>query len=546
MSATPHVEVTSDPDADHLLAGILDLATDAIVTVDEQHRIVHFNRGASTIFGYTAEEVSGAPLSMLIPEQLRDLHVHHMLQFAQSADVSRRTSAHQQIYGRRRNGEEFPVEASISKLRVGRRVLFTAWMQDVTERRRAEEAQEFLSSVGVALSASLEYQETLAQATRLAVPILGDTCIVDIYHEDGTREVTVADADPAAEDLARVMRTRYPPLFESPAFAEARRARQPTFLPDLDEASISEMAVDEEHRRMIARIGWRSAMFVPLYAREHALGVITCFSRTRRPDRQDFALAIELARRAALAIDNALLYDRARQATQARDEVLGIVSHDLRNPIATITMCAGALLDPVPAPPEGVRTMAEAIRHSAAWAEGIISDLLDVTTLEAGRLSLHRAPVPAAQLLETAREQFLPLATEGAHVFKVVADDELPMVDVDAMRVQQALLNLLGNAAKFTPAGGHVTLFAHADEEHGVVEFSVADTGIGISEADLPNIFDRFWQVHRTRRGGAGLGLAIARGIVESHGGSMRVESEPGVGSTFSFTLPVATNAQGA
>ena len=132
MGASPHVEVPGGPGADHLLAGILDLATDAIVTVDEQHRIVHFNQGASAIFGYTAEEVSGAPLSMLIPEQLRDLHVLHMERFAQSADVSRRTTAHRQIFGRRRNGEEFPVEASISKLRVGRRVLFTAWMQDVT------------------------------------------------------------------------------------------------------------------------------------------------------------------------------------------------------------------------------------------------------------------------------------------------------------------------------------------------------------------------------------------------------------------------------
>lgn len=546
MSASPHLKVTSDPDADHLLAGILDLATDAIVTVDEQHRIVHFNRGASTIFGYTAEEASGAPLSMLIPEHLRDLHVHHMEHFAQSADASRRTSAHQQIYGRRRNGEEFPVEASISKLRVGGRVLFTAWMQDITERHRAEKAQEFLSSVGVALSASLEYQETLARATRLAVPILGDTCIVDMYLEDGTREVTVADVDPASEDLARVMRTSYPPLFESPPFAEARRARQPTFLPDLDDASVAAMAADEEHRRMIARIGWRSAMFVPLFAREHALGVITCFSRTRRHDRRDYALAIELARRAALAIDNSLLYTRARQATQARDEVLGIVSHDLRNPIATITMCAGALLDPAPAPPEGVRSMAEAIRHSAAWAEGIIRDLLDVTTLEAGRLSLHRAPVSTAQLLENAREQFLPLATQGSLEFEVVADGQLPIVDVDAMRVQQVLLNLLGNAAKFTPAGGCITLSAHAPRGSPVVEFSIADTGVGISEADLPNIFDRFWQVHRTRRGGAGLGLAIAKGIVESHGGSMRVESEPGVGSTFFFTLPVAASAQRA
>lgn len=415
---------------------------------------------------------------------------------------------------------------------------------DLTDRHRDEVGQRFLSSVGEALSASLDYQETLAKVTRLAVPLLGEACIVDIYLDDGTREVSVADADPASEDLTRVMRERYPPLFESHPLTEVRRTRHPLLLCDLDEAAIDRMTVNDEHRRMVERLGWRSALFVPLYAREHALGVLTCCSRSRQLDDCDLSLATELSRRAALAIDNALLYARARRATQARDEVLGIVSHDLRNPLATISMCAGALLDPVPAPPEGVRAMAESIRHAAEWAEGIIRDLLDVTTLEAGRLSLDRAPVPAVRLLESALEQFLPTANQAGLELDVDADGELPLLDVDANRVQQVILNLLGNAAKFTSPGGRVTLSARADQERRTVEFAVSDTGIGIAAADLPNIFDRFWQVHRTRRGGAGLGLAIAKGIVESHGGSMRVQSEPGVGSTFSFTLPVATGAR--
>lgn len=525
-------------------ARIIDLAADAIVTVDERYIIVHFNQGASAIFGYAADEAIGMPLSILLPDRVRDIHARHMEQFARSPETSRQMGARGRISGLRKNGEEFPAEASISKLIVGGRTLFTAWLRDITERRRSEEAQQFLASVGEALSTSLDYQETLATVTRLAVPLLGEACILDIYIDDRARDVTVTDADPWAEDLTRVMRERYPPLFESHPLTEVRRTRTPLLLAEMDEAAIHRMTVNAEHRRMVSRLGWRSAMFVPLFARNHALGVLSCCSRSRRFDEHDLRLAVDLARRAGLAIDNALLYARARQATQARDEVLGIVSHDLRNPLATISMCAGALLDPEPPPPEGVRSMGEAIRHSAEWAEGIIRDLLDVTAMEAGRLSLHRVPTPAEQIIDGVHEQFLRHAIQAGLRFELATDANLPVLDVDAHRVQQVLFNLLGNAAKFTPEGGQITLSAHVDSAHEVLTMSVADTGVGIAAADLPNIFDRFWQVQHTRRGGAGLGLAIAKGIVETHGGTMSVTSDPGVGSTFSFTLPLYRSSE--
>jgi signal transduction histidine kinase len=336
------------------------------------------------------------------------------------------------------------------------------------------------------------------------------------------------------------MRRRYPPLFESHPLSEVRSTGRPVLLAELDEAAIARMTVNEEHRHMVERLRWRSATFVPLLARQHALGVLTCCSRTRRLDEDDLMLAVELARRAALAIDNALLYARAQQATRARDEVLGVVSHDLRNPLATISMCAGALLDPTPPSIEGVHSMADAIRHSAEWAEGIIRDLFDVTTLEAGRLSLHRSVVSAWKILQWASEQFAPHAERAGVRFTVHAAADLPELDVDPARVEQVLLNLLGNAVKFTPSGGEIVLSARGDEDRKVVRFSVADSGIGISADDLPHIFDRFWQVHRTHRGGAGLGLAISKGIVESHEGTMSVTSAPGAGSTFSFTLPAS------
>jgi PAS domain S-box-containing protein len=540
LSPSPSGGRASSEVAEPLFATLCELAVDAIVIVDDDFRIVHFNRGASMIFGYTPEEAVGAPLSILLPERARDQHARHMRRFAMSTDGTREMGTRVQISGVRKNGEEFPAEASIAKLVQNGRTLFTAWLRDVSIPRRASEAQEFLASVGEALATSLDYQETLAHVSRLAVPLLGDTCILDVYIDGGAREVTVADVDPAVEDLTRVMRRRYPPLFESHPLTEVRSTGRPMLLPALDEATIARMTVNEEHRHMVERLRWRSATFVPLFARQHALGVLTCVSRTRQLDEEDLALAVELARRAALAIDNALLYSRAQQATRARDEVLGVVSHDLRNPLATISMCAGALLDPTPPPLEGVRSMGEAIRHSAEWAEGIIRDLFDVTSLETGHLSLHRSLVPAWKILQWTTEQFAPHAEHAGVRFSVHAAADLPLLEMDAARVEQVLLNLLGNAVKFTPRGGEIVLSARGDEERKSVRFSVADSGIGISAEDLPNIFDRFWQVHRTHRGGAGLGLAIAKGIVESHGGSMSVTSAPGAGSTFTFTLPVA------
>ncbi|HEX6600248.1 MAG TPA: PAS domain-containing sensor histidine kinase [Gemmatimonadaceae bacterium] len=533
-AGTPTRDVTEP-----LFATLCELAADAIVIVDDDFRIVHFNQGASRIFGYSADEAIGAPLRILLPPRARDEHESYMRRFVMSGEDTREMGARGQISGVRKNGEEFPAEASISKIVQDGRTLFTAWLRDVSVHRRAEEAQAFLASVGEALATSLDYQETLAHVSRLAVPLLGDTCILDIYIDGGAREVTVSDVDPAAEDLTRVMRRRYPPLFESHPLSEVRNTGRPLLLTDFDDSAIARMTVNDEHRRMVERLRWRSATFVPLFARQHALGVLTCVSRTRQLDEEDLALAVELARRAALAIDNALLYARAQQATRARDEVLGVVSHDLRNPLATISMCAGALLDPTPPPLEGVRSMGEAIRHSAEWAEGIIRDLFDVTTLEAGRLALHRSRVSAWKILQWTSEQFAPHAEHAGVRFTVHAAADLPQLDVDPARVEQVLLNLLGNAVKFTPRDGEIVLSARGDEERKSVRFSVADSGIGISAEDLPHIFDRFWQVHRTHRGGAGLGLAISKGIVESHGGTMIVTSAPGAGSTFSFTLPV-------
>ncbi|MGZ8468344.1 MAG: ATP-binding protein [Gemmatirosa sp.] len=233
------------------------------------------------------------------------------------------------------------------------------------------------------------------------------------------------------------------------------------------------------------------------------------------------------------AVERHLLVDAARRATAARDVVLGVVAHDLRNPLATIKMCAAAL-GTAPHAAQAAE-LSGVVRHAAEWMERIIRDLLDVTAIEAGRLAVDRAPLDPADVVERTHEQFAPIAAERGITLVADVASALPTILADGERLQQALGNLLGNALKFTPAGGTVTL--RGARANGGVRLAVHDTGPGIPPDHLPHLFDRFWQARETRRAGAGLGLAIAQGIVQAHGGRIEVASVPGAGAEFAFEV---------
>jgi PAS domain S-box-containing protein len=229
----------------------------------------------------------------------------------------------------------------------------------------------------------------------------------------------------------------------------------------------------------------------------------------------------------------------AEAATRARDDMLGIVSHDLRNPLAAIGLCASALSQSIEPNSESVHRMLASIKHSADSTDRLIEDLLDVSSIEAGRLALEPHAEAPSDLLAQATDMFATTASQRGVALETQATPNLPPVRADAERVIQGLANLLTNSLKFTPRGGHITLRAEPDPTG--VRFAVEDTGVGIAAEDLPHVFDRFWQKHREGgERGTGLGLAIVRGIVDAHGGQIRVESTPGKGSRFSFTLPAA------
>lgn len=250
---------------------------------------------------------------------------------------------------------------------------------------------------------------------------------------------------------------------------------------------------------------------------------------------------LEAAQR-ALASEHARLADalsRAESALGMRDEVLAIVAHDLRAPLNAVQTSAAFLMD-VELAESDRRRLLDVIRRAASSMNRLIEDLLDVSRIESGAFTVDPQRFDLASLATEVCEQFRPQATEDGCILECSIERELPAVFADRDRISQVLENLISNALRFTPAGGSVTVRV---ARHGAHEIacSVADTGVGIPPEELPHLFERFWQARRYRRGGAGLGLAIARGVVEAHGAALTVESEPGRGSVFSFILDADT-----
>ncbi len=247
-------------------------------------------------------------------------------------------------------------------------------------------------------------------------------------------------------------------------------------------------------------------------------------------------------RRAIVMEEEQQARSQAETAVRTRDEVLSVVSHDLRNPVHTIGMSSAFLLDVLPAEgKEGamVTKQLAIIKRATDSMNRMIQDLLDITRIESGRMAVDCAPLPVPALMDEVVSMMGPLARDAGISLECRFAPDLPVLYADRDRLVQVFSNLLGNAIKFTPAGGTVALRADAAER--AVCFQVADTGAGIPAEHLPRLFDRFWQARRTDRRGLGLGLPIVKGILDAHGGRIEVASEPGRGSTFSFTLPAHT-----
>jgi len=655
-------------------SGIVSTSADAIISVDGDQRITMFNNGAEQIFGYSGSEAIGAPLDMLIPDGFRIAHRQHIERFASGDGTARRMGEQRTtIAGLRKNGEEFPAEASISKLQVGEKTLLTVALrditlrkrieedlktanasldaiienipimlfikdsqslrflrfnragedllgwpretflgksdydfwpesqaeffvekdretlksgkivdipeepiqtrhsgvrilhtkkvpirdaagnpiyllgisEDITERRRIEKEQQFLADASIALSASLEYEQTLDTLARLIVQNVADWCGVDVIDRQGKlMRVKVASADPAKAALCTILE-QMPPDRDLPHLMRSViESKRSLVIEHVTSEFIESLAQGPEHLQALVALGLTSLVAMPLLMRGQPLGGVVFASSTpsRIYGQRDLRLAEALAARAAIAIENSRLYRASVHATQLRDQVLGVVAHDLRSPLSNILLQTSALKRQGPEPERRSQKPTEVIHRAATRMNRLIQDLLDVALMEAGQLTIERAGLSAGRLIVEAVDMQRPLVSSSSLELRVEADPDVPEIWGDRDRLLQVFENLIGNAIKFTKAGGRITAGAASRDDE--VVFWVADTGSGIASENLPRVFDRFWQATKIGRQGAGLGLSITKGIVEAHGGRIWVESTAGSGSTFFFTIPRVTAAQ--
>lgn len=415
----------------------------------------------------------------------------------------------------------------------------TARLESAENLRREAARREFLAEATRLVAASLDDKETLTTIARLAVPRIADWCSVDVLGPDGRLErlaAGYADAEKAAivEELDR----RYPPGPDDPhgAYAVVRTGRSELGAEVSDEL-LEQVTHDEEHLRIFRELGALSYIVVPLRSQDEILGTLTFITGVaesgRRYGEADLQLAEGLGHIGGVALANARLYAEARAAVRGREEILSVVSHDLCNLLQSVLLRAGQL-DRSSSLGDRDRRDVQAVRRTCVQMKGLVGDLLDLARIEAGKLSVAPEPTPLRPLVEHVIEAHLPLAAERAQRLTLELERDA-VLRCDEERVHQLLSNLLGNALKFTPEHGGITLRVAVGTND--VRFSVVDTGPGIAPELQSRLFERYVQAEGERQG-LGLGLFISRAIVDAHGGRMGVESRPGAGSTFWFTLP--------
>lgn len=406
----------------------------------------------------------------------------------------------------------------------------------------AEARQRLLAETGAVLGASTEGGPAVLDGIVRVVarPEFASYCVADLVEGARVRRRAIAHAEPGLADVARQL-LGFPPQPGDLGIGVALTEGRPVLLDRVDDTMLERVTLGPEHRAVIQRLDPRSAAIAPLVARGRVLGSISAFRRGGEPPfaPPDLDLLAEVAGRAGLALDNARLLAEAQLAVEERERVIGIVSHDLRAPLNTIAI-ACALLERDPDDTARRERQIERIRASVTGMTRLIEDLLDASRLVAGRLALEVGVFELRRLVDEAIDQASGAGDPQGVTFVHEIPEDLPAALGDRERVRQVLQNLLENAVRFSPRGGRVAVRARVEGPD--LRIGVSDQGPGVLPDEAPLLFTQFWQGRGRGRqgGGSGLGLAIVKGIVEAHGGAVGVESDPGHGATFWFTLRAA------
>jgi PAS domain S-box-containing protein len=502
-------------------------------------RFVRLNRAAEDLLGWPNQTLIGKNAYDYWPNEQADFFVEkdrETLKSGNILDIPEEPIQTRYRGVRMLHTKKVPILDS-----TGKPIYLLGISDDITERKRIEKEQRFLADVNLALSSSLEYEQTLVTLARLVVLNIADWCAIDVMDEHGQlSRLKVASADPDQAALCAVLEQMPPDRDLPDIMRSVIESKRPIVVEQVTLQYIESLARGPGHLQALVATGLRSFVAVPLMMREQALGALFLGSSTLSHvfGQNDLRLAEALAERAAIAIENAHLFRQAQIAIKTREEVLAIVSHDLKNPLANITLSVEAFRRSDRIDANQVLEFANKIQRSARAMETLIADLLDFARIQSGTFSVVVTPQKLNHVVMPAINQLRGLAEAKRQTLDFDLPATLPYIAADTDRLGRVVANLLTNAIKFTPQEGTIRVSARRQDRNVLV--SVADTGPGIPPEHLQNIFDRYWQVPGTMYKGTGLGLSIARGIVEAHGGTIWAESQLAKGSCFFFTLPMA------
>ncbi len=548
MHCPDAIESITTPSSDQYRQ-IVESAVDyAIVSCDLQGRVTSWNKGAFKLFGWTGDDIVGQSVERLFTPADVTAGVaarHRRTALAEGRALDDR-------WHMRKDGSRFWGSGEWMLLRGDddETTGFVKIVRDRTEERREAAGRRqlsldlrFLARASEELLQLCDYQVTLDKVARLSVPDFSDWCVVDILEPGNLlHRVATAHADPRRLERALAPQRRYRPdphstfdVWEVLRTGQARLVEEMT--PELRER----ITCDPDRLATLRAMKLRSWIIAPLVAHGQAFGALTfaISESPRRYNRDDLALALDLTRRAAVAIENAKLLRALRESDQAKDVFMATLAHELRNPLAPIWNGL-SIIQRVPRDRQRVAQVAGMIERQVGQLTRLVDDLLDISRIGAGKIDLKKEPASLVCIINAAVEMSRPQIEAAHHQLSLSFPDESVEILADPARMAQVFANLLINAAKYTRRGGSITVRAETQPTQVVVR--VRDNGTGIAPDMLGRVFGLYAQASHPderRQGGLGIGLSLVEGLVRLHGGTVEVRS-PGLdqGSEFIVALP--------
>ena len=531
-----------------LFAAIVRSSDDAIISKDLNSIVTSWNQAAEQMFGYTAKEMIGRSIRTIIPHDRQHEEDAVLASIREGLSVD-----HYETIRVHKSGSLVHISLSVSPIRnaegtvigaskIARDISVRLRAQAITDRARREGI--FLTRLTTSFSGTMNYTDRLKELAALSVPELADWCVVDAVATNGQIErVTINHIDPDKIAIAGRIREQYANPHAPASPVEVIRTGKPAIVPTItDEMLVAAAAGDDELLRLARSLDLVSYVCLPLMVHGSMLGALTFATADSGRQYDDDAIRFlqDVASRAALALDNARSYEQLQAANRMKDEFLATLSHELRTPLNAIVgyarmLRAGMLRD------DKRDNALDTLERNATSLTQIVEDVLDVSRIAAGKIRLNVQSLDLPVVMHDALATVMPGAEAKGVGIQSIVDPDIGPISGDPDRLQQVMWNLLSNAVKFTPRGGRVQVRLQRVNSH--IEISVSDSGVGIREDFLPHLFERFRQADSTTtraHGGLGLGLAIARQIVELHGGTIHALSGgEGKGATFRVQLPV-------